>query len=157
MVLFTIKHLQPKHFDELFPSIFHWNIKMVAKQFLECQNQLPCISTSLLSYRKSKSDHLPSSVSHQYFLHILNPCQLIIQCASFSQGSLMLLQKWCEQLNQLFEYCQNFSNNPSRNGKFARSTIVILLFTRRVNPKPVHQMSFLLDGSTLLTTIAQNV
>lgn len=125
--------------------------------FLECQNWLSYLYTFLLSYGKSKSEHWRSNASHGYFLHILHPCQLLNQCASFSQCSLMLLQRWCEQLKQLLEFCLNFSNNPSRNRKFAWSTIVILLFTSWVIPKPVNQMSSLLDGSTLLNTIAQNV
>lgn len=125
--------------------------------FLELENWLSHIYTLLLSYRKSKSEHLHSNASPHYFLHILHLCQLLNQCASFSQRRLMLLLKWCEQLKQLLEFCLNFSNNPSRNRKFAWSTIVILLFTSWVIPKSVNQMFSLLDGSTLLTTIAQNV
>lgn len=125
--------------------------------FLELQNWLSHIYTLLLSSRKSKSEHLHSNASLQYFLHILHPCQLLNQCASFSQRRLMLLLKWCEQLKQLLEFCLNFSNNPSRNRKLAWSTIVILLFASWVIPKSVNQMFCLLDGSTLLTTIAQNV
>lgn len=129
---------------------------MVEKHFLDCQNWLSYIYTLLLSYRKSKLDHLHSNATHQYFLHTLHSCQLLNQCASFSQHSLMQLQKWCEQLKQRLDFCRNFSNNPSRNRKFAWSTIVIL-FTCWVIPMPVNQMSSLLDGSTLLTIIAKNV
>lgn len=121
-----------------------------------CSNWLSHIFCAL-HYRELKSEHLQSNAHHQCFLHTLHSCQLLNQCASFSQHSLLRLLKWCAESKQRLEFCLSFSNNPSRNRKFAWSAIVILLFTSWVILKPVNQMSSLLRGSTLLTTVAQSV
>lgn len=110
-----------------------------------------------LHYRESKSGICKAMPITQCFLHSLHSCQLLNQCASFSQRSLLLPLKWSAESKQRLEFCLSFSNNPSRNRKFAWSTIVIPLFTSWVILKPVNQMSSLLGGSTLLTTVAQNV
>ena len=86
----------------LYPQLV--GVLRIENVFIVHQNWLAYIYIFHLLYRKSKSEHLHSDASHQYFLHIQHPCQLLNQCASFSQRSLMLLQKWCEQWKQLLEF-----------------------------------------------------